>query len=490
MKETTQSRESANQITFFLNGRLIIETIPAGLSTLDWLTQSKQMHGTKCSCNEGDCGACTVVIAYPREGNVVYEAVTSCLYPAAKLHGRHLITVEGMGDPDKLHPIQQALLEHHGTQCGYCTPGFVMGMFALFATHKHPDKETIFSSLEGNLCRCTGYQSILDAAQDIAAAYTPQEIVPDWCRAVEQELFAFNKPALMILKPTGSPRLVQRYMVPEDFKSLFDIHAVEPDSEFIAGGTDLMVQMNISRKSFPILIDLTRIPQLQRLYLQQDGLHIGSAVSYGQLLDSGIIKHDYPALHGLISQIASQQIRNFGTLGGNIANASPIGDSLPMLLALDAILILQSDLEIRNVPIREFFVAYRQTALKKGEIIREIILPMLPKHSFIRFHKSAKRKSVDISAVVSVIRVESDAGVIRKADLALGGVAATPKLSAKFSSLLCGKTARELDAESIAKAVMEEFEPLSDVRGSAEYRSKLITTHILSYLDELKEVQS
>lgn len=483
-------RESANRITFYLNGKLTIETIPAGLSTLDWLTQTKQMHGTKCSCNEGDCGACTVVIAYPKEGNIVYEAITSCLYPAAKLHGRHLITVEGMGEPERLHIIQQALLEHHGTQCGYCTPGFVMSMFALFSTHNSPDKETIFSALEGNLCRCTGYQSILDAAEEIAANYAPADVVPDWCRAVEQELFSFNQAATMILEASGSPRLVQRYMVPEDFKSLFDIHAVEPDSRFIAGGTDLMVQMNISRKSFPILIDLTRIPQLQRIYLQQDGLHIGSAVTYSQLLDSGIVKHDYPALHKLISQIASQQIRNFGTLGGNIANASPIGDSLPMLLALDAILILQSELEVRNVPIREFFISYRQTALKKGEIIREIILPPQLRGCFIRSHKSAKRKSVDISAVVSVIRVEMDGSHIGNAVLALGGVAATPMLSAVFGTMLNGKAINELKADDIAEAVKAEFEPLSDVRGSAEYRSRLIYTHILAYLDELKELQS
>ncbi len=489
-KRQAKADETVNRITFYMNGKLVTETIPAGLSTLDWLNQTKQMFGTKCSCNEGDCGACTVVIAYPREGNIVYESITSCLYPAAKLHGRHLITIEAVGEPNKLHPIQQILLEHHGTQCGYCTPGFVMSMFALFATHTHPDKETIFSALEGNLCRCTGYQSILEAAEELSSKYTPQEIVPEWCRQVEAELFSFHAEAQMLIQPSGSPRLVQRYLIPEDFNRLFDYIAVEQDAVLIAGGTDLMVQMNISRKAFPVLIDLSRIPQLQRLYLQKDGLHIGAGVTYSQLLDSGIVKADYPVLHKLISLIASQQIRNFGTLAGNIANASPIGDSLPILLAMDATLSLQSELELRSLPMREFFTGYRQTALRKGEIIREVILPIILAATYLNCHKSAKRKSVDISAVVTAIRLEAAHDVISSAILALGGVAALPVLSKVFPGLVLGKKAHELDIPAIAAAVSAEFSPLSDVRGSANYRSKLITNHIELYLKEASEVLS
>ena len=488
-KRTSNMEETANLVSFFLNGKPIQETIPAGLGTLDWLNNYKYMQGTKCSCNEGDCGACTVVIAYPHEGTIVYEAVTSCLYPAAKLHGRHLITIEALGDPDNLHPIQQAVLEHHGTQCGYCTPGFVMSMFALFATHTHPDKETIFAALEGNLCRCTGYQSIMDAAMELSANFIPQDIVPAWCREIEELLFGFKEPAQMILKPSGSPRVVQRYLVPEDFNRLFDYCAVEQDATFIAGGTDLMVQMNVSRKAFPVLIDLSRIPQLQRLYLQKDGLHIGAGVTYSQLLDSGIVKTDYPMLHRLISQIASQQIRNFGTLAGNIANASPIGDSLPVLLALDATLSLQSELEVRSLPIIDFFIGYRQTALRKGEIIREVILPAISKSTYTNYHKSAKRKSEDISAVLTAVKIELEGGVISDAVLALGGVAATPVVSSVFTALVQGKQPSELDAHKIAVTVAAEFSPLSDVRGSAAYRSKLIEKHVELYLEELMGVQ-
>ncbi len=481
--ELTESHQ--NHIVYFLNGQRVTDSIPAGMSTLNYLNRQKHLYGTKCSCNEGDCGACTVVIAYPKDGIIVYEAINSCLYPAAKLHGRHLITIEGLGTPDKLHPIQQVMLDFHGTQCGYCTPGFVMSMFALFASVEHPDRETIYQALEGNLCRCTGYKSILEAAEYLSANFSPGNLVPDWCRDLEAELFSFDVPAKMILKSGESQTLVQRYHQPESTKALFDILQEEPNAVLIAGGTDLMVQMNIGRKEFPLLVDLSRISDLARLYLQKDGLHIGSLVSYATLQNSGIVKTDYPVLHKLILQIASQQIRNFGTLGGNIANASPIGDSLPLLLAMDATLLLQSKLEIRLLPLREFFVGYRTTALQKGEIIREIILPPISEKNYINCLKSAKRKSVDISAVVTAINIELELGFVKSAILALGGVAPTPVISTQFSAILNYKPINGLDPEMIVKAVTAEFKPISDVRGSAIYRSRLIANHLKIYLSEL-----
>jgi len=484
-----QARETtlhSNAITYFLNGQRQQADIPAGITTLEWLHDHLHLHGTKCSCNEGDCGACTVVIAKPFEGQIVYEAINSCLYPAAKLHGRHLITVEGLGTPEQLHPIQQALLDHHGTQCGYCTPGFVMSMFALFAMHPHPSREMIMAHLEGNLCRCTGYVSILEAAEELSLGYDPDSIVPAWCREVEAELFGFKRPAAMHHSIEERPRFVHRYLMPENIKELFDYIAVERDAVFIAGGTDIMVQRNISRKPFPVLIDLTRIEEMHRLYLQADGLHIGAAVSYSDLLASGIVKHDYPVLHGLIRLIASQQIRNFGTLAGNIANTSPVGDSIPLLMAMGANLRLQTELEIRILPLGEFFLGYRKTDLRKGEFIREVIIPKPLPGIYLRTTKSAKRKSVDISAVLTAVAVHMENEHITSAVLALGGMAATPVLSKAFSIQLLHKTPDELDEEAIAQAVADEFSPLSDVRGSAEYRLQLVKNHLLTYLQDIK----
>lgn len=488
MKEQNLPTEThLNQITFFLNGKQTTEDVPAGISTLDWLHTKKQMFGTKCSCNEGDCGACTVVIAYPLEGIITYKAINSCLYPAAKLHGKHLITIEGLGTPENLHPIQQTLLKHHSLQCGYCSPGFGMSLFALLAMNAHPDQETILAALEGNLCRCGTYNSILKATQELSAKFSPSEIVPEWCRKVEESLFQFKQKDAMLIAKTDIPQQVDCYLRPENLKQLFDFYAEHPDANIIAGGTDIMVQKNIDRKVFPVLIDITNIPELNRLYLRQEGLHIGSAVTYAQLLESGIVKSDYPVLHKLLAQIASQQIRNLGTLGGNIANASPVGDTLPLLLVLGTSLWLQSALEIRQIPLNDFFVSYRKTALNKGEIIKEIIIPRLSKDNLVRTIKSAKRQSVDISSVISAVNVEYKEDVIINAALALGGVSALPMLSQKFTELLTGKKLSSINIDAVISEVEKEFEPLTDIRGTALYRKKLIQNHILLYFQELQK---
>lgn len=465
------------RISFFLNGIAKTMDLAPGLSSLDLLNKELLLYGTKCSCNEGDCGACTVVIAYPFEGNIVYEAVNSCLYPAARLHGKHLITIEGLGSDEDLHPIQKAILEHHASQCGYCTPGFVMSMFALFASIKQPDKETIMAALEGNLCRCTGYQSILEAAMELAATHDPQSIVPRWCRDTESELFSFSTPLESINRSSAQHFYIENYYKASSSTELVSLLAAHPEAALIAGGTDIMVQVNISRKHFKALIDLGDIPELQKLYLKPDGLHIGAGVSYSQIMDSGIVRSDFPALIEIIRLIASKQIRNFGTLAGNVANASPIGDSLPLLLVYEANLLLESAQGQRQLALKDFFLGYRKTALMNGEYIREIILPVPPRSAFIRVMKSAKRKSVDISSVASAIRIEKDEAGISKAILAFGGVAATPVISSMFPILM-----QKNDPE-LPQKVADEFQPLSDVRGSAEYRRQMIINHILAYLE-------
>jgi len=485
--QVTPLETHLNRITFFLNGEKITADIPAGISTLDWLHTQKQIYGTKCSCNEGDCGACTVVIAYPFEGIITYQAITSCLYPAAKLHGKHLITIEGLGTPEKLHPIQQALLTNHAIQCGYCTPGLVMSLFALFAMQPHPDREMTLSALEGNLCRCGTYQSILNAVDKLATHQSVKDIVPAWCREVEKDLFHFAPKEAMLVTKTDIPQQVNCYLIPTTTKQLFDLYTEHPESVFIAGGTDIMVQKNINRKEFPFLIDLTQIPELNRLYLQQDGLHIGSAVTYNQLWESGIVKTDFPVLHNLISQIASRQIRNLGTLGGNIANASPVGDTIPLLMVLNASLWLQSNLELRHLPLKDFFLGYHKTALQKGEIIKEIIIPPLTEDNYVKTIKSAKRKSVDISSVITAVNIEHKNGQITNSALAIGGVAALPLLSRKFPKLLKSKQIKALDPAVIIKEVESEFEPLTDIRGTTLFRRELIRNHLILYLQELQE---
>ncbi len=462
-----------NSISFFLNGKPLCVALPPGISSLDLITRQLHLYGTKCSCNEGDCGACTVVIAYPCEGSIVYEAINSCLYPAAKLHGKHLITIEALGSPEDLHPIQQALLQHHGTQCGYCTPGFVMSLFALLASIPHPDTESILAALEGNLCRCTGYQSILEAAEELSREHDPATIVPAFCRELEPKLFSFDQKDMEIVTPSMSQYQIEHYLKPTSVKELKALLAQHPTTRLIAGGTDIMVQVNIQRQHFEQLIDLAEIAELKRIQIKRDGIHIGAAVTYTQVMDSGIIKSDLPELVRLCRLIASKQIRNFGTLAGNIANASPIGDSLPLLLIYQARLRLDSPQGERELPLQEFFLSYRKTALQPGEYICEIILPIPARDAFIRSLKTAKRKSVDISSIASALRIESDGTAM----LAFGGVAATTVCSRIFAA----EFTPDADWTDLAAKVAAEFSPLTDVRGSADYRTQMIINHILQY---------
>ena len=484
LRDASSRAYSYNRVNFWLNGKALTADIPPAQTTMEFLHKTLGMFGTKCSCNEGDCGACTVVVASSREGKIFYEAVTSCLYNAAKLQGKHLITIEGLGRPEDLHPIQQRMLEHHGTQCGYCTPGFVMSLFALLAMNRHPSEEDILCALEGNLCRCTGYESILNAARDLAANDAVEQIVPQWCRAVEPEIFAFEA-VMETCEQSGGPlRHCQGYLLPGSLEELAAITQEQKEFTFITGGTDIMVQMNVQRKSFPLLIDLSAIDGLDLICFTRQGIRIGANVTYSMLLQSGIIKTDLPVLHELVKHIASTQIRNFATLAGNIANASPIGDTLPLLLALDAGLELWSAAGERKIPLSEFYLDYRQTALRRGEIIKAVLIPVPRRDAFVKTIKAAKRKAVDISSVVTAVLIETENGRVSTARLAAGGVAAVPKLSVQFLKAMHNMELQGLHAAEIADYVALEFEPLTDVRGSREYRSKLLRNHVFAYLTE------
>ena len=475
-----------NRITFWLNGQQVTSDIPPAQTTLEYLLQNVSLFGTKCSCNEGDCGACTVVIADVLDAEVHYAAVNSCLYTAAKLQGKHLITIEGLGTPEHLHPIQQAMLDFHATQCGYCSPGFVMSMFALFASQLQPSEETILAALEGNLCRCTGYESILNAARWLASSITPAEVVPAWCREVEAQLM--QEVTSSVVKST-TDRLYpsQRYHLPSSLHDLDALLAEEADFVLINGGTDIMVQMNVLRRKYPVLIDLSGVAELQGIRQSDEVLSIGAAATYSQISDSAFVQGNLPCLVELISQIASKQIRNFGTLAGNVANASPIGDSLPLLLVLDAYLTLYSASGERVIALADFFLDYRKTALKPREIIKAVHIPIADSPAFIRFQKSAKRKAVDISSVVSAVFIREENGIVRQARLALGGVAAVPRLSRKFHNAMHNMELTGLHLPEIAQYVASEFTPISDVRGSNEYRSLLIRNHVLKYLQDFMQ---
>jgi xanthine dehydrogenase small subunit len=475
-----------NRISFWLNGREMVADIPPARTTLEFLNQQLGMYGTKCSCNEGDCGACTVVVAHCRDGGVVYEAVTSCLYNAAKLHGKHLITVEGLGTPDSLHPIQQALLEFHGTQCGYCTPGFVMSLFALLAMTEKPSREQILAALEGNLCRCTGYDSILNAAEWLSENYLPDQIVPVWCRELEPKLREFGRKQEYKTVKDASLYPCSGYYLPASREEVLGLLEENDGAILINGGSDVMVQMNIQRRHYPVLVDLSGVKGMDGIGIGfGDGyIRIGANATYSRLMESDPVKAGLPALIEMIRQIASRQIRNFGTLAGNIANASPIGDTLPLLLVLGAELELTGSGGTRQVPLSGFFLSYRKTALNKGEFISAVLIPPQPEGAFVRVSKATKRRAVDISSVASAVLISQREGRISSAQLAFGGVAEIPKLSIKFLQAMLNMELGGLHPEAIADFVQKEFEPISDVRGSRDYRRQVIHNQVLKYLLE------
>ncbi len=478
-----------NRISFWLNGIKRSADVPPAMTTLDFVHKQLGMFGTKCSCNEGDCGACTVVLSYPKDGKVCYESINSCLYPASRLHGKHLITIEGLGTPENLHPIQSVMLDFHSTQCGYCTPGFVMSLFALLATHRKPNTERIMAALEGNLCRCTGYDSILKAAVYLSAQYDIDTILPEWCRKVESQLLSFDESPELIDMESKALYHTDTYYLPQSLNDLFDLMESKKATGFklISGGTDIMVQINIARQKFPILIDVSQIEVLKTIHQEEEAICIGANSTYTEVLNSTLINRKLPELGKIIQRIASEQIRNFATLAGNIGNASPIADSIPVLMVYGASLKLFSKSSSRVVPLCDYFLDYKKTELKANEIIGEILIPIPPDTVFVRAIKASKRKSVDISAVSTAIMLQCKDGIVSHAELALGGVAKTPILSSTFKDQIIGQDIFSVDAARLARMIEQEIDPISDVRGTEWYRQKLIRNHILIYLKEAVE---
>jgi xanthine dehydrogenase small subunit len=479
------------QVSFWLNGKKMELSVPPGMTVLELLNEKLSLTGTKSSCNEGDCGACTVIIGQKKDRTITYKTVNSCLYPAFRLHGKHLITVEGISAKDELHPVQIALLDEHGTQCGFCTPGFVMSLVGLFLNTSNPTRVDILAALEGNLCRCTGYDSIFKAANLLKKRLQAKvDLLPPALRNVEKQLKTKVSP--LTFKPAENNEGWETYdcHCPQSLTELWDtVKACQKTGsyKFIAGGTDLMVLANIQHIHSANLIDLSGIAELDSIRISKKELQMGANVTLADLQQNTAVGKHFPLLVKAIGQMAGTQIRNSATLAGNIANASPVADSATTLLALDAFVIIASNKGERIVRLSEFYHAYKQTELKPDEIIKTVVLPLpsAAKH-FYGFLKSAKRKAVDISGVVSALSVSYQKNKITQAVLSLGGVAPYPALALKTMAFLQGKILTESIIRQAADLAQSEFKPISDVRGQKEYRSLLIKNHITRHLTDLK----
>ena len=438
--------------TFRLNGETVtLSGVEPTQSLLRWL-RTRGLSGTKEGCGDGDCGACTVVwLECDQQGASQLVAVNSCLLPMGALPGREVLTVEAVADGDQLHPVQAALSAHNGSQCGYCTPGIVMSLLAGYYGGELSDHTT-----DGNLCRCTGYRPIREATSTLA-----------------RQAQANDRFRLMLAQTRTAPAAsrIGSFHSPVTLTDAIALKQHFPDAAFIAGATDLGVNLSRHQAVAPAFIALDRIAELQTLVIETDQVRIGAGVPLTRLEHelSGLI----PALDDMLPWFAARQVRNRATIGGNLGSASPIGDFAPLLLALNATVQVQGPNGLREISIADFFLAYRKTALARDELIVSIRLPRATTQTQ-GFYKIAKRQTDDISIVAACFAIELDGeGRVRHVRLAFGGVAATPVRAHAVEQALMGQILDTARIEATRNALSAAFSPLSDHRASADYRRAL-----------------
>ena len=461
-------------IQFLLNQRLVSEQdLDPNTTLLNYLRQNQRRCGTKEGCASGDCGACTVTLGHVEQGKMRYQTVNSCLTFVSHLQGKQLISVEDLRQPEGLHGVQQAMVDCHASQCGFCTPGFVMSIFTL-QKNGGGDTRQIEQALAGNLCRCTGYRPIVDAARQ-ACAQAQQDSFDRQEAATVAQLLALQTPEMQEVNHRGN-----RCLLPKTVKQLSDALLAHPQAKLLAGGTDLALQVTQRGAALPLLIALDQIDELKHCTLSDDEMMLGAGTSLSRCWQW--LEDEIPALTQILARFASQQIRNLGTLGGNIGNASPIGDMPPMLLALGASLILQQGDSQRRLPLEDFFLSYRKTALREGEFIRAVVIPRATIAQHFRAWKVSKRLEDDISAVFAAFTLATDdAGRISSVRIAFGGMAETPRRARHCEQQLLGQPLTTSAIENACRALEQDFQPLSDFRASAAYRLQLAKNLLRRY---------
>ena len=453
-------------IKFLFNQNMCqVSDLSPNTTVLNFLRQEEAKMGTKEGCASGDCGACTVVLGDIVEGRIRYTAVNACITFISALHGKQLITVEDLKSKDgSLHQVQQALVDHNGTQCGYCTPGFVMSMFALSKNTPAADKHEIFEALAGNLCRCTGYRSIIDSAMSLAA----QPQIVDAFARLEAETVA----KLSTIDCTGTQALTgngHSAYSPDNVAELAALLVKHPDARIVAGGTDLALEVTQFHRPINTLISVANVAEMKGITVTDSHIEIGAAVS---LTDSySTLAQYFPDFGELLQRFASLQVRNQGTLGGNIGNASPIGDTPPAFIALNAQVELRCGDAVRLMDMDDYFVGYKVTAQQAAEFISKIIIPLPSAEQIFRSYKISKRLDDDISAVLGAFSITLNNNIVTDVRLAFGGMAATPMRAEHAEKVLLGSSWEYANVEAAMQALAKDFSPLTDFRASKEYRS-------------------
>ncbi len=447
------------------------------LTVLEWLRRDMRACGTKEGCAEGDCGACTVVLGAAAGEGMCYRAVNACILFLPALDGKQLLTVEHLRAPDgALHPVQQAMVAHHGAQCGFCTPGFVMSLFALYHGGDGGGRTAANDALAGNLCRCTGYRPILDAAR-AACAGPPADRFVASAAATAARLRGLASATMLAAEHDG-----QRFLAPRNAAELAEALAAHPRATLLAGGTDVGLWVTKQHRRLDTVIAVEHVVELSEIAECDGVLAIGAGVTYGDAF-AALVRH-WPSLGPLLRRLGSRQIRNRGTLGGNVANASPIGDTPPALIALDATLVLRGSGGERRIAAADFFRGYRQTALTDGEFLARIEIPVPKAGEIFATYKVAKRMDQDISAVCGAFRLRLHHGHVADIRIAFGGMAAVPKRAVAAEQALDGRIWNRASIDPALNALDIDLNPITDMRASARYRRLVARNLLLRFLLE------
>ena len=475
--------ETRDHIRFVLNDREITARPPASQTLLDFIRLDRRLTGTKEGCAEGDCGACTVLLGRLTPGGLVYETVNTCIRLVASCDATHVVTIEHLARRGELHPVQQALVEHHGSQCGFCTPGIVMSLYALWMANPKPSARQIETALQGNLCRCTGYAPIVRAAQNVVVSGTDPLTAER--EAVATRLRTMSDGARIAVVAPGAGGDEERSLVPADVDDLATLLRENEDATIVSGSTDvgLWVAKNLTPISPAIFI--SHLSELREVDVRENEIEFGSGVSYSDF--ATIVAEHYPTLQDLWHRIGGEQVRNMGTLGGNIANGSPIGDTPPFMIALGATLVLRSASGLRELPLEDFFLEYGKQDLRTGEFVHAIRLPRLRPNDLLHVSKISKRREEDISALCGAFRLRMDGATVEDARICFGGMAGTPARAPHAEKALTGKPLTEATVRGAMAAMEGDYAPLTDMRASAEYRMRTAQNLLLRFLFEREE---
>ncbi len=481
MTEATTEIRIRNEIRFILNGEdVVLRDVAPDATLLDWLRLNRSLRGTKEGCAEGDCGACTVLVGKLSGGELTYEGVNACIRFLGSLDRTHVVTVEHLrGEKGGLHPVQQAMVDFHGSQCGFCTPGIVMSLYGLWMKTPNPSDAAIEKALQGNLCRCTGYEAIMRSARAISsygeAASDPLALER---ASIKARLDALNDGARVEVG-AGKARLVVPASV-DDFAAVLE---KEPGATVVAGSTDVGLWVTKHMRDISPVVFIGNLDGLRTVSEDKGVISIGAGVTYTEAFET--LSRHIPALGGLVDRIGGEQVRNMGTIGGNIANGSPIGDTPPPLIALGARLTLRKGASRRTIPLEEFFIAYGKQDWQPGEFVEAVHVPVPADSVKFAVYKVTKRRDEDITATLGAFHLTlARDGTVAGIRIAYGGMAATPKRAISVEKALIGKAWTEATVEAAMAEYANDFTPLTDMRASAEYRALAARNLLLRFFVE------